>query len=145
MVTLVWRGRVPAHRFLISNLSVNSEMQLFRFQIISPEVTVEKIGKRIVNFLFPKSLWFEFHRQSRTVPACNCRGTDRRKMKVKEMPFSQICHWESSSELLNSIDRSASIDLTIHIPPDPTSQWIFDENKPFLSLFGLLFCIKGSH
>ena len=77
------------HRFLIYDLSVNSESQLFRFQIISPKVTVEEIGKLIVNFLFPKSLWFEFHRQSRTVPACNCRGTDRRKMKVKEMPFSQ--------------------------------------------------------
>ena len=77
------------HRFSIYDLSVNSEMQLFRFQIISSEVNVEEIGKLIVNFLFPKSLWFEFHRQSRSVPACNCRGTDRRKMKVKEMPFSQ--------------------------------------------------------
>ena len=77
------------HRFLIYDLSVNSESQLFRFQIISHKVTVEEIGKLIVNFLFPKSLWFEFHRQSRTVPACNCRGTDRRKMKLKEMPFSQ--------------------------------------------------------
>ena len=77
------------HRFSIYDLSVNSESQLFRFQIISPKVTVEVIGKLIVNFLFPKSLWSEFHRQSRTVAACNCRGTDRRKMKVKEMPFSQ--------------------------------------------------------
>ena len=58
-----------AHRFLISNLSVNSGRLLFRFQISSPEVRVEKIGKLIVNFLFPKSLWFEFDRQSRTVPA----------------------------------------------------------------------------
>ena len=80
---------VPAHRFLIYDLSVNLEMQLFRFPIISPDVTVEKIGKLIVNSLFPKSLWFEFHRQTRIVPACNCRGTDRRKMKVKEMPVSQ--------------------------------------------------------
>ena len=79
----------PPHRFLIYDLSVNSESQLFQFPIISPKVTVEEIVKLIVNFLFPKSLWFEFHRQSRTVPACNCRGTDRRKMKVKEMPFSQ--------------------------------------------------------
>ena len=83
------RTKNTAHRFSIYDLSVNSEMQLFRFQIISSEVTVEEIGKLIVNFLFPKSLWFEFHRQSRSVPACNCRGTDRRKMKVKEMPFSQ--------------------------------------------------------
>ena len=80
---------VSSHRFLIYDLSVNSEIQLFRFPIISPKVTVEDIGKLIVNFFFPKSLWFEFHRQSRTVPACNCRGTNRRKMKVKEMPFSQ--------------------------------------------------------
>ena len=78
-----------AHRFLNSNLSVNSEMHNFRIPIISADVPVEKILKIIVNFLLPKSLWFEFHRQSRTVPACNCRGTDRRKMKVKEMPFSQ--------------------------------------------------------
>ena len=80
---------IPAHRFLISNLSVNSEMHNFRIPIINADVPVEKIWKIIVNFLLPKSLWFEFHRQSRTVPACNCRGTDRRKMKVKEMPFSQ--------------------------------------------------------
>ena len=64
-------------------------MHNFRIPIISADVPVEKIWKIIVNFLLPKSLWFEFHRQSRTVPACNCRGTDRRKMKVKEMPFSQ--------------------------------------------------------
>ena len=61
-----------AHRFRNFNLSVSSEMKLFWFQIISPEVTVEKIRKLVVTFLFPKSLWFEFHRQSRTVPACNC-------------------------------------------------------------------------
>ena len=77
------------HRFSISNLSVDSEMHFFRFQIVSPEVTVENIGETIVGFLLAKSLCFEFHPQSRTVPACNCRGTDRCKMKVKEMPFSQ--------------------------------------------------------
>ena len=113
--------------------------------MISAEVTVQKICKITVNFILPKSLWFEFHRQSRTLPACNCRGTDRRKMKVEKCHFHKIRDWESSGELLDSIDRSASIDLTIHICPDPTSQWIFDENTPLLSLFGLFFCLKGSH
>ena len=72
-----------------SNLSVNSEMHFFRIEIISVEVFVEKIWKMIVNSLLPKSLWIEFHCHSRTAPACNCRGTDPRKMKVKKMPFSQ--------------------------------------------------------
>ena len=64
-------GESHPHRFLISNLSVNSETHFFRFSIISSEVTVKEIGKIIVTFLLPKSLWFEFHPQSRTVPACN--------------------------------------------------------------------------
>ena len=63
-------------------------MHFLGIQIISPEVTVQDKWKIIVNSLLPKSLWLEFHRQHRTIPACNCRGTDRRKMKVKEMPFS---------------------------------------------------------
>ena len=80
---------VISHRFLNSNLSGNSEMHFFRMKIINVEVSVEKISDIIVNFLLPKSLWFQLHHQSRTVPACNCCGTDRRKMEVKEMPFSQ--------------------------------------------------------
>ena len=37
-----------AHGFLNSNLSVNSEMNVFRIKTISPDVTAEKVWKPIV-------------------------------------------------------------------------------------------------
>ena len=77
----------PAHRFLNSVLLVNSQMHFFRICIISAKMSIEKIRKKssISCCLNHSGLRSICH--SRTVPACNCRGTDRRKMKVKQMPF----------------------------------------------------------
>ena len=45
--------------------------------------------------------------------------------------------------MLNSIDGSTFRDLTIQTSPDPSSQWIFDQNTPFSSLLSVLSCMKG--